>query len=215
MARLLTIVCSLVVFGISACINTVETEPLDGDEASPVSEASGVATAIVPTPEPTPTTNPERQLSFESQLFRDNIAGFELDYPSSWSEGYGEQQSRGYFQTYFSWDPAVSDSIEFVPEGGTYMQIVVYIWEPTNDLDAFVAWQSQSLEGSGNELLSKEEITLSDGESGVMVLRRSADGSKEFFSFWMAIGERYLSITGEGDLALLTEIVYSVRVFGG
>ncbi|MCH7663170.1 MAG: hypothetical protein IH859_04785 [Chloroflexi bacterium] len=214
MTRILILISSIVMFGISACISSVEIEPPGGENAEPVIQDPRAVTAIVPSPEPTPTPSDVLELSYESVLYRDEEAGFQLEYPAGWSEGYGERQSRSYFQTFFSWDPSVSDSIEFVPAGGTYMQIVVSLWEPTDDLDAYVDWQSQVLEDSRNESISMEEITLSDGESGVMAVYLSADGSKLFFFFWMAIGERYLTITGEGDLELLTEIVSTLRLIG-
>jgi len=203
----------LVGMALGACTATAPVENLDEDETSPVINPSGAVTTIVPSPEIIIFPDDEIQLSYDSVLYSDEEAGIELDYPAGWNEGYGERQSRAYFQTYFSWDPSVSDSIEFVPAGGTYMQIEVALWEPTNDLDAYVEWQSQSLEGSRNEFLSKEAFTTADGGSGVLAVVQAVDGSKVFFFFWMAIGERYLTITGEGDLQLLTEIVSTVRVF--
>ena len=214
MKRIANLLISVIVLGLAACTNKATNPPLDGDVASPIIEASGAATAVVPSPEPTEEPTPVDQLSYESILYRDEEGRFELAYPARWNEGYGERQSRGYFRTYFSWDPAVSNSIEFVPEGGTYVQIMVSIWDPINDVDAFVDWQTGAMEASGMEFLSKEVITLVDGGSGVRAVGQAANGRVIFF-FWLSIGERYLSLTGEGDLELLTEIAGTVRILEG
>lgn len=221
MKRLLLICMTTAAITIAGCLNQAPGDPADSD-LTPAMDASGAATAVVPTPPPTDTpaptpTNtypPPAVLSYLPKLFEDMDGYFILYYPNDWSEGFGEQQSRGYFRQLISWDRSLGTSIENQPEGGTYMQITMFLWEPTGDLDAYLAARHPGREGSGNTVLSQQELTV-DGQRAVTFIVQSDFGGDPYFIFLMAVGDRYLEISGSGNFQLLAEISMTVQVMAG
>lgn len=161
------------------------------------------------TVEPTPS---EPQISFESAIYRDEEAGFELSYPVGWFEGYSERQSRGYFSQLVSWDMAEGESLDNLPDGESTLQILVALWSPENDLDAYIRQHRGGWEGAGGVVLEEEEIRLEGDHRAVWFLVRAQDDS-QYFVFYTETGTRYLVLNGSGDMALMAEIVRTVRVF--
>ncbi|MEK6256814.1 MAG: hypothetical protein N2C13_05800 [Chloroflexota bacterium] len=209
------IMLSILVFSLSACITLVETNTDNDADISPLIETSGAVTAVLPiaTPEAEPTEDVIVQLSFESQPYSDEEGRFELQYPIDWNWGFGEKQSRGYFRQLVSWDISESHSIEFRPADGTYVQITVYAWEPLNDLDTYISHRTPSWESSAFEVVSREDLEV-DGNRAVLFILKSPNDDAAVFLFWMELGDRYLELSGMGDLDLLTEIMNTIHVLG-
>ena len=166
-------------------------------------------TALVSSATPQPTKTPG--LPFTAVTYRDEEAGFELEYPASWFLMDGETQSRGAYVQITSWDPGPG-GIQSIPEGGSVLQIAIYLWEPTHNLDARLAMRRDSFTASGNSILEEEELSPA-GERVVRLKLRLTDGSQALF-YLAVLGDRYLELSGSGDLAALDASMRTLRIDG-
>lgn len=160
--------------------------------------------------QPTPTTG----ISFEPALYRNDTAGFEFDYPAGWTVGPDEIYSRGGITAFTSWERPNDVLPEQTPPGETRLDVTVLLWDPRNDLDAFIDVRMTAWDASGIEVLSRQDLTLENGQAAVIFVTRGIDGAQGFF-FFTTLSDRYLVLSGEGDLALLTAIASSVRISAG
>ncbi len=183
--------------------------------ASPTATATEALASPVPdataTSEPTPTI---QALSFQPSVYRDEVAGFEFDYPSNWTVGPIEQYSRGGITAFTSWTRPADVLPDETPAGETRLDVTVQLWDPVNDLDAFVQQRMMGLEGSGMIILSQDTWVLSDGRAAKVFVLEANNGYQAFF-FFSTIGEKYLVLSGDGDLVLLAEIAGTVRGISG
>lgn len=67
------------------------------------------------------------------------------------------------------------------------------------------AWQS-----SGFTILDEEPLTLDLGLDALRITIQTADGVSVLFQF-AAVGDQYFTISGEGDLILVEEIMTYLR----
>ena len=192
--------------GCSPFITSRQAEPVSQE---PVIETQ-VAVILEPTALPAPTETLIPQPSFETMSYRDDTAGFEFDYPAGWSFDPGEHQSRGYFVQFYSWDWNPGDPIDPVPTGGTVLSVTVQLWDPKNDLEAFVNQRKTAWEASGITILSEERITLTGERSAAQFIVQGIDGIQAYFLL-TTNGENYLVLSGNGDLTLLSEIAHTLR----
>jgi hypothetical protein len=218
MFRLFAIFLALIVLLLAACTPqpAVPTEP--PSERTPTTAATEASQQAAPTateaPEPTPAeteilvdtearadANTPSSLSFEAAAYRDETTGFELAYPVAWSlSSRQETGPRG--------------SIAQLTEAGEpRLDIVVLLWDPKNDLSAFIDVRKQAWDASGFALSSEEEIMLAGDYEAASFEVESPEGERAFF-FFTPVGERYLQLSGTGDLALLAEISRTVRILG-
>jgi hypothetical protein len=185
---------------LTACVAGEEAPTIPVASPSPLVLPTQTAFPPTPTPThiPTPTTQP---LSFDSATYRYESAGFELDYPTEWGEpvsmGGGDRGSIMQFR--------VSDEPR--------LDVVVLLWDPKGDLDAFLANHHVAWDASGINVVSEESATLDDGRAAARVVVQGSDGSRGFF-FFTTLGDRYLQLSGGGDLELLAEISGTVRLLG-
>jgi hypothetical protein len=149
-------------------------------------------------------------LSFEAVAFTDAVAGFEFDYPVGWVVGPVEQQSRGGITAFTSWDRPTDVLPNETPAGETRMDAVVQLWDPKGDLEAFVEQRSKAWDASGIVVTPQEEWTLADGRPAKSFLLQASNGAQSYI-FFTTLGDKYLVLSGEGDLALLAEIAHTVR----
>jgi hypothetical protein len=165
----------------------------------PTAESTAAATEELPAQTEAP---PEPALSFEPATYRDEANGFEFDYPADWQvSDQGVLGDRG------------SQAL-LVSNGEPRLAITVYLWDPKNDLDAYVDHRKQAWSGSGLTILLEEPLVLEGGQRAVRFVVQTAEGEQAFFFFTTA-GERYLELSGTGDPALLAEIAQTVRVLEG
>ncbi|MEX2162262.1 MAG: hypothetical protein WD751_10150 [Anaerolineales bacterium] len=139
-------------------------------------------------------------LPFEAATYRDAEAGFELQYPAAWFVIGGETQSRGSYVQIVSWD-AGANGITETPTGESVLQITIYQWDPTHDLDARVSMRRSNFVDSGNVILEEEQLSLG-GQPAVRFLLQATDGSQALF-LMLELGDRYLEVSGTGDIATL------------
>jgi len=163
-----------------------------------------------PTPAPRPTNAPEptkSPISFEAATYRDETASFELDYPADWTLDPSTQVGvRGAQALLLS--PGTTS--ETLAEGGSRIALIVYTWDPKHDLDAYVAQRKTAWEASGFVFDSEETWELADGRQVQSFSVHNPDQAQSFFAF-TTVGEDYLQLSGESDLALIEEIAHTLR----
>ena len=145
--------------------------------------------------------------SFESQPYINETAGFALDIPVGWTVNEMVIGSRG-SQVQFLSSPELAEA-PVVPAGATRVNATIYQWDPKNDLAAFVAQQKTAWESSGITILEEEQLVLEQGLPGVRFNVQTPDTQLIFLM--AALGDQYLVLSGEGDLALVDEIVRRLR----
>jgi hypothetical protein len=195
----------------STTLEPVQTDApaLPSDTAPAPTETSIPVTPSDTAPAPTAAApNPKLPAaSFEAQPYVNETAGFALDIPIGWTINEMVLGDRG-TQTQFLSSPELAEA-PVVPEGATRVNATIYQWDPKNDLAAFVAQQKTAWEASGITVLEEEQLTL---ELGLPAVRFSVQAPDANLIFLMAaLGDQYLVLSGEGDLALVDEIVQRVR----
>jgi hypothetical protein len=145
--------------------------------------------------------------SFESQPYINETAGFALDIPTGWTVNEMVVGDRG-TQVQFLSAPELAEA-PVVPEGATRLNATIYQWDPKNDLGAFVAQQKTAWESSGITILEEEQLVLEQGLPAVRFQVQAPDA--ELILLMAALGDQYLVLSGEGDLALVDEIVQRLR----
>jgi len=153
-------------------------------------------------------------LSFEPAVYRDPSAGFEFDYPAGWTVGPLEQHSRGGITPFTSWARPTDVLPDATPPGETRLDATVQLWDPTGDLDAFLEQRRGAWSASGITVISEQSLTHEDGRPAMALVVQGVDGAQAFF-FFTTIGDKYLVLSGEGDLDLLAEIARTVRPLEG
>jgi len=155
--------------------------------------------------------NPQGKLrapSFESQTYINETVGFALEYPAHWTVQESKLGDRA-SQALLLSAPEIAE-LAAVPVGETRVAIVVYQWDPKNDLTAYLDNRKIAWEASGLTILDEEPLTLDLGLAAVRITLQATDGSTMPFLF-AAIGDHYVSISGEGDLVLVQEIMQYLR----
>jgi len=175
-------------------------------------EATNDPTALATAPAPTPGPSPEAQAttSFEAATYRDEVAGFEFDYPATWTVGPVEQYSRGGITVFTSWARPTDVLPSETPPGETRLDVTVQAWEPVGDLEAFLAVRREAWLASGNVIARESSWAAADGRPAAEFIVEDTAGVEAYF-FFTTVGGRYLVLSGSGDLAVLGEIANSVR----
>ena len=154
----------------------------------------------------------EPSLSFaESLIYQDQEAGFEFDYPASWvADPPQVGGDRGYFAQLTSWPRPAGQLPEEIPAGGTILTVNVLRWEPQYDLDAYINQRKIGWNSSGFKVILEEVWYLADDRRAVRFVFETSAGEESFFML-TTVGERYLVLSGSGDLDLLAEIAQTLR----
>ena len=208
-ALLLTVISLTACTGVPAN-NTLEPAVTDLPATIPVSTET--AAPLIPTDTVAAPTEsvPNAKLpasSFESQPYINETAGFALDIPVGWTVNEMVIGSRG-SQVQFLSSPELAEA-PVVPAGATRLNAMIYQWDPKNDLAAFVANQKTAWEASGITILEEEQLTLELGMPAVRFHVQTPDADLIFLV--AAVRDQYLVLSGEGDLALVDEIVQRLR----
>jgi hypothetical protein len=145
--------------------------------------------------------------SFESQPYVDETTGFALDYPADWTATQSMVGDRG-SQTVLS-KPELADAAD-LPAGETRVTVAVNQWEPKNDLAAYVDTRKTAWESSGFTVVEEEEPVLDLGLAAKQFVIQTPDGKQALFLF-AAVGDQYVTVSGEGDMNLVKEIASRLR----
>jgi hypothetical protein len=146
--------------------------------------------------------------SFESQTYVDEATGFALDYPANWTVTQSTVGDRG-SQTMLLSKPEIAELAD-VPEGETRVTVAVNQWDPKNDLAAYVDTRKTAWESSGFTILEEDEPVLDLGLAAKQFVIQTSDGKQALFLF-AAVGEQYVTVSGEGDMNLVKEIASRLR----
>lgn len=146
-------------------------------------------------------------LSFTPAVYDASAAGYQLEYPSDWTAvpvtEVGSRASQGQL---FS----PGSSADTLAEGGTRMAMTVYEWDPKSNLPAFVEQRTTAWQSSGFTIDKFDGGMLANGNAFSSFVIQTPDNHRAFFLF-TTLGEKYLEISGEGNLALVEEIAKTVR----
>jgi hypothetical protein len=209
MKGLLFFTLAFVFLTVSAC--SPGLAPNQPEQASPVPVVQAEETVFnEPTTIPLPSETPVPAPAFEAATYRDEVAGFEFDYPVGWAFDGGEAQSRGSYVQFYSWDWQPGQPVDPLPEGGTILTVTNQLWDPKNDIEAFVNQRKLAWEASGISILSEERLTLADGRPAAQFVIKALDDTQAYFLL-TTNGENYLVFSGNGDLDVLANISQTVR----
>jgi hypothetical protein len=199
---------------LSACIGApgnTTLEPVETGIPATVPVSTDTAVPMIPSdtaPAPTEAApNPKLPAaSFEAQTYVNQEVGFALDYPAGWTVS--EQIGPRGTQIQFLSSPELAEAVT-LPEGAARVNAIIYQWDPKNDLTAFVANQKAAWEASGFPILEEEQLVLELGLPAVQLTVQTPEGQTVFLI--AALGDRYLVLSGEGNLELVKEIVGRLR----
>ncbi len=139
-------------------------------------------------------------LSFEAATYRNNSNNFEFNYPGAWD--FTEQV----------FGPRGSGA-QFFSEGEPIFSATVFLWDPKNDLDAYIDIRKQGW-SSSSMVVAEEELVLVDGRRAFQFEIQGPDGSG-VYSLLTEVGENYLELTGPVELAEFGEIAQTLQFLEG
>lgn len=191
----------------------IKTDPAPvPSETVVLPEPTATEPAVVEEPAPTQPPEPTHAVPVTS-LYRDDLAGYELDYPVGWMlEASAEVGSRASQATLASWGHVPGDVVTERPSDSTLVTLLVYQWDPKRDLAAYVAQRKLAWEASDFVILREENLTLSGLQPAQAFVIETPDKLQAFFLFTM-VGDAYLQVSGDGNLDLVREIALTTRVF--
>jgi len=132
---------------------------------SPTATPGATVTPLVAAT-PTATAN---NLPAGTTAYQDAVAGFEINYPSTWTlqdaSPQAKQAGRGYYATMLSW-PLKTPYAGEIPPGGTMVQVQVTQWEPL-DLSQYVAMRQAAWANVPVPIVLEEEWVLAGGVKAV------------------------------------------------
>ena len=100
-----------------------------------------------------------------------------------------------------------------LPPGTTRVAIQVNQWDPKNALAEYVATRKAAWEASGFTILKEEPVTLDLGLAAFRFSIQLSDGVPVEYLV-AAVGDQYVTISGEGDLELVKEMMQYLRPIG-
>lgn len=172
--------------------------------AAPAADEPTASVVLPPTATLPPTVVP---LSFVPAVYKAQAEGLALDYPADWTatpiSQVGSRGSQGQLLS-------PGTTAESLPKGGTRVGITVNLWDPKNDLAAYVTHRRSAWDASGSKIVKESSGDLTNGRKYMSFIIHATDGFQSFFLF-TTLGEKYLEISGEGNLALVEEIAHSMR----
>lgn len=182
-------------------------EPIITDLPATIPVSTDTAAPVIPAPTEAMPNPKLPAASFESQPYVNETAGFALDIPVGWTVNEMVIGDRG-TQVQFLSSPELAEA-PVVPAGATRVNATIYQWDPKNDLAAFVANQKTAWESSGITIVDEEQLVLEQGLPAVHFNVQTPD--MQLVYLMTALDDQYLVLSGEGDLALVDEIVQRVR----
>lgn len=198
----ITLILFVLVLSLAACSAPAAPTAAPIENNLPVPSVS-VTEAVVEQPQGKIAAPP-----FESQTYINEAVGFAIDYPAAWTANETKLGERG-SQIQLLSAPELAD-LQTLPAGATRVTILINQWEPKNDLAAFVDVRKTAWESSGFTILDEEPLTLDLGLDAVRFTVQTTDGATVLFQF-AAVGDQYLTISGEGDLVLVEQIMRYLR----
>lgn len=201
--KLIAMILTLLLFA-TACAPAVTSTAVDSVVVPATSTDEPIASPV-PTEAP---ANPKLPAaSFESETYINEEIGFALDYPAGWTVNESIVGDRG-LQIQFLSSPAIAESA-VLPEGENRVTAVLYDWDPKNDLPAYIANWKTAWESSGFTVVDELPLVLDLGLIAVQFTIKTPDSSAVVLI--TALGDKYMVLSGEGNLELAKEIVQRLR----
>lgn len=201
--KLIPMILTLLLFA-TACAPAVTSRAVDSVVVPATSTDEPIASSV-PTAAP---ANPKLPAaSFESETYINEEIGFALDYPAGWTVNESIVGDRG-SQIQFLSSPALAESA-VLPEGENRVTAVLYDWDPKNDLPAYIANWKTAWESSGFTVVDELPLVLDLGLNAVQFTIKTPDSSAVVLI--TALGDKYMVLSGEGNLELAKEIVQRLR----
>ena len=153
----------------------------------------------------------------EVKTYRDEIAGFSLDYPATWfveaDALQGAAESAVYTVSLFSWDrkiatPSTKD-LNTLPEGATKIDITVFNQGPATLAEAVQQFRNQD-SGTPVVFLKEETWTLANNQETAYLESENAFGVVATM-ITMANG-KVVYVSGYGNLTLFKAIAFTFRI---
>ena len=144
---------------------------------------------------------------FAAKLYVSKTGGFAIDSPDGWTVSETIVGDRG-SQIQFLSSPDLAEAAT-VPAGGTRVTAEISLWDPKNDLTAYVQQRKTAWEASGFTVLEERPFTLEQGLSAILFTVRTPETDVVYLI--TALPDQYLVISGEGDLELAKQILERVR----
>jgi len=190
--------------------------------SSETSTALPDATTPAPTEEQTgPTeeqTGPAEVPNFagEFQTYRDDLAGFEMDFPAEWylqdDTLQGAKDSVAYTVSLVTWDPHApmppSKDLNSLPEGATKIDITVFNQGPETLADAVDQMKTQDT-GASVTFTKEESWVLQDGQEAVYLEAEGAFGVTG--TMITLVNGKTVYVSSYGDWSLFKAIAMSLR----
>jgi hypothetical protein len=191
---------------ITAC--STQTVPSSPEPTTSIESAPTQTSAAIPTETPNPLG--------EAKVYRDENAGFALDYPAAWFiEDDAARDAAGsavYTASLFSWDrnsytPTPKDP-NTLPEGVTKIDITVFN-QGSNSLEEAVHQYRNQSSGTSVNFFKQEDWTLNNGEKATYVESEGAFGVVATL-IWLVKG-KVIYVSGYGNFTLFKAIALTLR----
>jgi hypothetical protein len=198
----------ILILGLVACnpMNTGVVVELE----TPVPIISATPTAVpLPTPMLVVAETETPSLSLPTAVYRDERAGFEFDYPADWTAQLNSTVGSRGTQSLLLPPGTTQDTLT---AGTLHIAVTIYQWEP-NDLAAYAAHRQGAWLGSGSKITSEAVWELADGRTVMSFVLQGPDNVQAFILL-TTVGEEYLQLSGEGDIALVEEVARTLRPLG-
>lgn len=158
-------------------------------------------------PEAQPTAAQPASAPFESQTYINQLEGFMLDFPVTWVAReilVGETGS----QVVFVSSPDLIEAPQ-IPAGQARVFVNVYQWDPKNDLPAYVQKTKDGWAGSGFTIQDEQTVTLDSGMVAVrLIVQTPTVGIPLLIT---TLGEKYIVMSGEGDLQMVDSVFLRLK----
>jgi hypothetical protein len=103
------------------------------------------------------------------------------------------------------------DGQELPPANGSQLIVEVLAWEPANNLNAYRDHWLQVWESEGKVVADQQVWNINQKRWAVFYMVRDAEGEVTFY-FITGLRDKYLVLTGYGDLNVLIQIARSTRI---
>jgi len=185
------------------------------DAVSPLPLPTAATDAQSPLPPPTEVVPPTPTMPvFEMETYRDEVTGFEIDYPVGWTilDPAAEVKTNAfiYSVTLQSW-PLEEPGTQGLPEGGSKMDISITKDGAATVEAALEAYrQSQAQAEMPVEVISEEELELTSGLTGTRFELKSSQGETHH-TFVTGLNGHLVILSGLGDAAVFDAMVATLR----
>ena len=153
-----------------------------------------------------PTLPAATQVPPVGNLYKDEASGFQLTYPVDWtldpSKPLGSRASQALLLS-------PGTTAESLADGGSRVSIVIYTWDPTNDLSAYVTRRKAAWNASGTTIIEEKELILAGGIQAVSFIVENTNKQRDFILI-ATMREKYLEIAGQGNLEVIEEIAQTM-----